>query len=205
MDFDEVLRRRRMVRRYDSARAVDASVVEGLLAAGRRAPTAGFSQGVSFLALEAAADRTAFWTATSRTQSAGSSSNPWLDGLRTAPLLILVWTSERTYRERYAEPDKGWPIDADRWSAPYWYVDAGMAAMAILLRSVDAGLGACFFGVPPDRQPEVREVFGVPDDQASVGVVSVGHPVTGGAAGSPGRRTRRTDGVVHRGRWGSRS
>lgn len=205
MEFDEVLRRRRMVRRYDPTRPVEGPVVELLLAAGRRAPTAGFSQGVSFLALESATDRTTFWTATSGPQSPQAGPNPWLEGLRTAPLLVLVWTSERAYRERYAEPDKGWPIDADRWSAPYWYVDAGMAAMAILLRSVDAGLGACFFGVPPDRQQAVREAFGVPAEQASVGVVSVGHPVVGGAGGSPGRRARRRDGVLHRGRWGEAS
>lgn len=199
MELAEALRRRRMVRRYDPTRPVDPEVVDALLDAARRSPTAGFTQGVSILSLTTEPDRTTFWSATAGPES---TTNTWLDGIRTAPLLILIWTSELAYRERYAEPDKGWPVEADdRWSAPYWYVDAGMAAMAILLRSVDAGLGACFFGVPPDRQDAVRSAFGVPPDQASVGVVSVGYPAPGGAAGSPGRRRRRSRGVVHHGRW----
>ena len=54
--------------------------------------------------------------------------------MRTAPVLVTVWTSERAYLDRYAEPDKGWTDrDKARWSAPYWWVDAGMAAMNVLL------------------------------------------------------------------------
>lgn len=199
MDLERVLQRRRMVRRY-ADRPVDAAARDRLLAAGRRAPTAGFSQGVSFLVLESGADRDAFWRATSGPEEG---SNRWLDGMRTAPLLVTVWTSEQAYRERYAEPDKGWSPTAGRWSAPYWWVDAGMAVMAILLGSVDAGLGACFFGVPPDRQQAVREVFAVPAEQASVGVVSVGHPASGGSPGSSGRSRRPDADVVHHGRWDS--
>ncbi len=91
--------------------------------------------------------------------------------MRTAPVLVTVWTSERAYLDRYAEPDKGWTDrDKDRWSAPYWWVDAGMAAMNVLLAAVDAGLGACFFGIPTNRREAVRVHFGVPGDQLSVGV-----------------------------------
>ena len=78
--------------------------------------------------------------------------------MRAAPVVILVWTSQAAYLDRYAEPDKGWTDrDPGRWSAPYWFVDAGMASMAGLLAAVDAGLGACFFGVPADRVDAVRE------------------------------------------------
>ena len=69
--------------------------------------------------------------------------------MRTAPVLVLVWTSQAAYLDRYAEPDKGWTDrDPERWSAPYWFVDGGMAALAMLLTATDAGLGACFFGIP---------------------------------------------------------
>jgi nitroreductase len=115
-----------------------------------------------------------------------------------------VWTSREAYLDRYAEPDKGWSDrDPERWSAPYWFVDAGMAAMAALLAAVDSGLGACFFGVPADRADAVRAAFGVPADQLSVGVLSLGHPAADAApGGSAVRRARRppTE-VVHRGRW----
>ena len=198
MELSEALRRRRMTRRYDPARAVPPAAVEAVVAAALRAPSAGFTQGVSLLVLDDSVDRDAFWAATGRGPSR------WLDGMRTAPVLVLVWTSREAYLDRYAEPDKGWTDrDPERWSAPYWFVDAGMAAMAALLAAVDAGLGACFFGVPADRVPAVRAAFGVPADQLSVGVVSLGHPAPDAATtGSATRRPRRpAAALVHRGHW----
>ena len=200
MELAEALRRRRMTRRYDPDRPVAAADVDAVLAAALRAPSAGFSQGVSLLVLSDPTDREEFWTATARGPSR------WLDGMRTAPVLVAVWTDREAYLDRYAEPDKGWrDRDPDRWSAPYWYVDAGMAAMAVLLTAVDRGLGACFFGIPVDRVPAVRTAFGVPDQQLSVGMLSLGHPAPDAApTGSATRRRRRpAASLVHRGRWSS--
>lgn len=204
MELADVLARRRMVRRYQPDVPVDADALDAVLAAALRAPSAGFTQGVSLLALDAPEQRELFWSTTS--QVGADKPNRWLDGMRDAPVLVLVLTSREAYLDRYAEPDKGWTDrDEDRWSAPYWFVDAGMAAMAMLLRAVDLGLGACFFGVPVDRIDAVHTAFGVPDEQLSVGVVSLGHPATDGdrgSRGSPARRTRRpADEVVHRARW----
>ncbi len=171
MEFRDVLRRRRMIRSYQEGRQVPADALDAILGAALRAPSAGFTQGVSLLVLASAGERETFW------QVAAEGDSPWLRGMRTAPVLVLVWTSEEAYLDRYAEPDKGWTDrDPARWSAPYWFVDAGMASMAILLSAVDHHLGACFFGIPVDRIAAVREVFGVPVSQLSVGVVSVGYP-----------------------------
>ena len=199
MEFTEVLRRRRMTRRFDPDRPVPTATVDLLVAAGLRAPSAGFTQGVEVLVLAEARERAEFWAASSDP----AADNAWLRGMRTAPLLVLVWTSQETYLDRYAEPDKGWTDrDPGRWSAPYWFVDAGMAAMAVLLAAVDTDLGACFFGIPPERIDAVRTGFGVPDEQLSVGVIALGYPVDGGSAGSPRRRARREPGtVIHHGRW----
>ena len=209
-----MLRKRRMIRAYDEARPVPSDALEAVLAAALRAPSAGFTQGISFLVLSSAEERETFWRATAEADSA------WLRGMRSAPTLVLVWTSEDTYLDRYAEPDKGWTDrDPARWSAPYWYVDAGMASMAALLAAVDRGLGACFFGIPVFGIPAVREAFGVPPDQLSVGVISLGYaesapemrpesaegrPATGSAAitGSPTRRPRKPiSELIHRGNW----
>ena len=202
MELADAIARRRMVRRYDPDTPVEASALDAVLAAGLRAPSAGFTQGVSLLVLASSEQRDRFWTLTSD----GEPPNRWLAGMRTAPVLVLVLTSREAYLDRYAEPDKGWTDrDEGRWSAPYWFVDAGMAAMAMLLRAVDLGLGACFFGVPVDRAAAVHAAYGVPDDQLGVGVVSLGHPPADGprgSAGSPVRRPRRPAAeVVHRGRW----
>jgi nitroreductase len=197
MQFAEVLRRRRMIRSYDAARSVPADALEAILEAARRSPSAGFTQGVSFLVLSTDSERETYWGITA---DAGSS---WLRGMRTAPVLITVWTSEEAYLDRYAEADKGW-IDRNpaRWSAPYWFVDGGMAAMAALLSAVDNALGACFFGIPADRITAVREAFGVPTRQLSVGVISLGYPTPAPATGSPTRRPRKAPSeVIHRGTW----
>src|SRR4051794_25858201 len=60
MDFAEVIRRRRMVRRFAN-RPLPSDAVERILASATRAPSAGFSQGWAFLALTDEADRERFW------------------------------------------------------------------------------------------------------------------------------------------------
>lgn len=197
MEFGKVLRRRRMIRSYDEARLVPQEALDEVLAAALRAPSAGFTQGISLLVLTQATDRGAFWRVTEGTDSS------WLRGIRTAPVLILVWASEDAYLDRYAEPDKGWTDrDPARWSAPYWFVDAGMASMAALLAAVDQQLGACFFGIPTDRIAAIREAFGVPASQLSVGVISLGYAVLAPPTGSPTRRPRKAaTELIHRGVW----
>lgn len=191
-----MLARRRMVRRYDPGRPVPPETLDALVAAAVRAPSAGFTQAVSFLVLTGP-DVADYWAATADLEAP----DRWLEGLRSAPALIVVWTEKGAYLDRYAEPDKGWTDrDQARWSAPYWWVDAGMGVMAALLAAVDSGLGACFFGVPPDRFAAVRQRFGVPAAQAPVGVISVGYPAPETIA-PPTRRRRAREEIVHVGRW----
>lgn len=198
MEFREVVRRRRMVRRYADT-PVDPAVVDRMLEHAQRAPNAGFTQGWAFLVLDTPEDIALFWESTGADAGAH---NAWLDGMRTAPVLIVALTSKAAYLDRYAQPDKGWTDRSEeRWPVPYWFVDAGMAALLVLQTAVDEGLGACFFGIPADHLDTFREAFGVPGSHAPVGAITVGHRVADvGAAGSPARRERRTD-VVHRGRW----
>ena len=203
MEHAEVSRRRRMVRRFDPERAVPSAALDELVAAALRAPSAGDTQGVSLLVLETPPAVSAYWSATARPGPA----DRWLQGMRTAPALILVWTSREAYLDRYAEPDKGWSDrDPARWAAPYWYVDGGMTGMAVLLAAVDLGLGACFFGLPPDRTEAVRTAFEVPAEQLSVGVVAVGHPAPGSTSGGRRRRRRKAPAErTHHGHWGPSS
>ncbi|WP_299931348.1 nitroreductase family protein [uncultured Nocardioides sp.] len=198
MEFREVVRRRRMVRRY-ADRPVDPAVVDRMLEHAQRAPNAGFTQGWAFLVLDTPDDVALFWEATGADPAA---SNTWLDGMRTAPVVIVPLTSKSAYLDRYAQPDKGWTDRSeDRWPVPYWWVDAGMAALLVLQTAVDEGLGACFFGIPGEHLATFREAFGIPEDHAPVGAITVGHrEADAGAAGSAARRERRGD-VVHRGRW----
>lgn len=194
-----LLARRRMVRDFDPTGSVAPGLLASVLDAGLTAPSAGHAQVVTAVVLEGE-QVDGFWSVTSE---AGADS-AWLRGMRRAPVLITLWTSEDAYAERYAEPDKtARPEDGPAWSAPWWWVDAGMTAMAVLLAAVDAGMGACFFGVPPRRQPQLADHLGVPPGWASCGVVALGRPAAGDRpSGSARRRPRRPRGErVRPGRW----
>jgi nitroreductase len=204
MEFRDVVRRRRMIRRYDD-RPVDPALVDRMLEHAIRAPSAGFSQGWAFLRLEEPDDLARFWRATTPDAPEDAEESAWLRGMRTAPVVIVPLSNRSAYLDRYAEPDKGWTDrDEARWPVPYWHIDTGMASLLVLLTAVDEGLGACFFGIPPERIDAFRAEFGVPGEYLPIGAITVGHRVPDtGAAGSAARRPRRgVDEVVHRGRWG---
>jgi nitroreductase len=202
MEFQEVVRRRRMIRDYAET-PVDPRVVDRALDNATRAPSAGFSQGWGFLVLDQPEDVRRFWAATT---DPGDLDDPdeWLTGMMRAPALVVPCSSKAAYLKRYAQPDKGWTDeDEARWPVPYWHIDAAMASLLILQTAVDEGLGACFFGIPPEHLASVHETFGIPDTFDPIGAITLGHRTGGaGAAGSPARRPRKAfDEVVHRGRW----
>jgi nitroreductase len=199
MEFQEVVRRRRMVRNYDPDRPVDVAMRDRILHNALRGPSAGFSQGFEFLVCESAVERDRFWQVT---WPPGDDELPQLAGLRRAPLLVVALSNKDVYLDRYAEPDKGWTDrDESRWPVPYWDIDTGFAALLMLLTVVDEDLGACFFGIPPDKFPGFRSAFDVPDALTPIGALSIGHRATDVPSPSiPGRRKAAAD-VVHLGRW----
>jgi len=144
MEFGEVLRRRRMIRSYDMTRPVPPAAIDAVLAAALRAPSAGFTQGISFLVLSSDAERETFWRLT------GDSDTAWLRGMRTAPVLVLVWTSEEAYLDRYAEPEG---LDRPR---------SGALVRALLVRRRRHGKhgGAAVGGRPASRRLLLRHSGG---------------------------------------------
>jgi nitroreductase len=201
MEFSEVVRRRRMVRRY-SPEPVERAVLDRVLSNALRAPSAGFSQGWAFLVLDEPADVERFWRVTADAEDLGSP-DEWLRGMTTAPVVVVPLSSKEAYLERYAEADKGWTDKAEeRWPVPYWHLDTAMASLLMLLTAVDEGLGACFFGVPPEHLDALREEFGVPPAYTPIGAITLGHRTDDpGVTGSAGRGRKPLDEVVHRGRW----
>jgi nitroreductase len=204
MEFSEVVRRRRMVRRY-SPEPVDRAVLDRVLSNALRAPSAGFSQGWAFLVLDEPADVARFWCVTSDADDL-ESPDEWMRGMRTAPVVVVPLSSKEAYLERYAEADKGWADKAEeRWPVPYWHLDTAMASLLMLLTAVDEGLGACFFGVPASQIDALREEFGVPPAYTPIGAITLGHRTEDpGVPGSSATRRRKPlEEVVHRGRWSS--
>ncbi|WP_237448024.1 nitroreductase family protein [Nocardioides flavescens] len=201
VEFQDVVRRRRMVRDYRTD-PVDPEVVERALANAVRAPSAGFSQGWAFLVLDTPEDVARYWRAAADDVE---NADRWLTGMMRAPVLVIPCSSKATYLERYAQDDKGWTDrDEARWPVPFWHMDAAMASLLILQTATDAGLGSAFVGVPPARTAQVRAEFAIPDDHDPVGLITIGHRADAESpSGSPRVRRRRPMGdVVHRGHWG---
>ena len=196
MEFGDVVRRRKMVRTFESGR-VDPSIVERILRRGQRAPSAGYSQGFEFLLLEGPDQTALFW-------EASTADEPVLQGVRASPIIVIPFASKDVYLDRYAEEDKKWEDrDESRWPVPYWYIDAAFASMLILLSAVNEGLGALFFGLHPPTIPRVKETFGVPDGWDPIGAIAIGHPAGEDPVRSSAHTRRRKpfEEVVHRGSW----
>jgi nitroreductase len=197
MEFSEVVRRRRMVRNFDPDRAVPEPVRDRILQNALHAPSAGFSQGWAFLVLESAEQRQRFWSAT-----APESTDTWLVSMTTAPLLIVPLSHKDAYLDRYSEKDKGWTDrDENRWPVPYWHIDTGFASLLMLLTVVDEGLGACFFGIPPERIDRFRGEFGVPAQYLPIGAIAIGYRAPDRKSPSLKRGRKPVAEVVHFGQW----
>ena len=199
MELRDAVRTRRMIRTYDPDRGIARDVLDAMLSLAARAPSAGHTQGRQFLVLDDITSRAAFWRATS-----DSEPDAWLTRMQTAPVLIVVFSDKEAYLDRYAESDKGWADrDESRWPVPYWDIDAGMAAMILLLAAVDAGLGACFFGVPSGKWDALHAAFAVPPRLRPVGVISLGHPAADLRSPSLRRGRRPLEDLVSYGSFGS--
>jgi nitroreductase len=197
MELREVVRRRRMVRRFDP-RPLPAEVLDRILHSATRAPSAGFSQGLDLLVLEGRDAVRGFWQATADPRFATPYSNA------EPPAIVLVLSDRQAYLDRYAAPDKaGLGMDVEEgWPVPYWDMDAAMAVMLMLLTAVDEGVGAWWFGVFHGAAALLRDL-GVPEGRRLVGAVALGYPAADDRPGGSARtRPRRPlDQVVHRGRW----
>jgi nitroreductase len=201
MEFKEVIRRRHMVRRFTDE-PLDEVVVERILRAGLRAPSAGYSQGYALLALQTAKERQRLWATHSPSTSPAGWSAEVRDGIKRAPLVVVVLASKEAYLDRYARPDKGWTDrDEARWPVPYWYVDAGCVALLLLLAAVDEGLGALFFGVAPEDVAAFKGAFSIPDGHEVVGCVALGHEDPDAPRRDLSSRRRPPEELIHRGRW----
>ncbi len=200
MDFEELVRRRRMVRRF-SPEPVSEEKLARILDLARRAPSAGFSQGQSFVVVTDAARRTEMARIAGEQAYLDRGFDPWLSG---APVHVVVCVSERAYRERYREPDKLRGGPERQWPVPHWYVDGGCALMLLLLAAVNEGLAAGFLDLGTEGYLRLRDLLGIPDDVQPIGLVTLGIPAADRRSGSLARGRKPLEEVVHRESWGSR-
>jgi len=114
-----------------------------------------------------------------------------------APVQLFVCSDEYAYHQRHQEPDKlvetGEEIDRE---IPYWHVDAGCAAMVILLAAVAERLGAGFAGV--SDYAGLHGYLEIPGTILVIGVIPIGHPAPDVRSGSLARGRRLVSEVIYR-------
>jgi nitroreductase len=201
MELWEALRRRKSIRSFRQE-AVPRDVLDRVLASALHAPSAGFTQGNEMLVLDDPDAVAWFW----RTIDDPTDARTPEDETTLAPVVVIPLVSKQAYLERYSAPDKE-PYglgDEERWPVPFWYVDAGMSSMCVLVAAVDAGLGAWFFGMA-HGQDEVLARFGVPDRFQPAGAIALGYAADAdplsAVSSARTRRRRPVDEIVHRNGW----
>jgi nitroreductase len=182
-----------------SADALEPHLIADLVDTARRAPSAGYSQGVHFVVLTGDAVGR-FWQTTD--------AEAWFaetqDGVLRAPVIVLPIADPDAYTSRYAEADKtghGLEIAAN-WPVPFWLTDAAMAVQNLLLLVEAQRLGALYFGIFRNVDVLLADL-GVPPRMMSVGAVALGHrAATDRPSGSATTRPRRpATEVVHDNQW----
>jgi nitroreductase len=187
-----------MTRRFDPRPIAD-ELLHEVLELARRAPSAGYSQGVHFLAMSGEVLQR-FWHTTGGDEWYADGTNSIL----AAPVVVLPLADPVAYTSRYSERDKlGHGLHlASNWAVPFWLTDAAMATQNLLLLAEDRGLGALYFGLF-DRVREAFDELGIPDHVLQVGAVALGHRASDDTPSGSARTRPRKDSieVVHLNAW----
>jgi len=199
VDFTEVVRKRRMVRHFTAA-PVDAETIKRIVELAQHAPSAGFTQGQSFVVVTQSHLKQAIATLCEEESYVEGGFHPFISG---APVLVIPCTSEAAYHRRYQEPDK---INEDGteivWPIPFWFMDVGCSVMVLLLAAVNEGLAAGYAGVTSQENLQVlRELLGMPAEVTPVGVIPIGHRAPDKPSPSLKRGRKAHEEYIHYERW----
>jgi nitroreductase len=176
MDFETVVKRRRMCREF-LEREVPQENIDLILDLASRYPSAGHTEPQEFIVVR---DQRVKHDLTRAA----------LDQMfvAQAPVVIVVVSDVRRSAHRYGE----------RGVRFFSIIDGAFVAMLILLAVVEEGLGACFVGSFYDEA--VQEVLSLPQEVRPIGIIPVGYC----AEGPRKFRRRSRERIVHRDRYGRR-
>jgi nitroreductase len=196
MEFRDIVLKRRMVRNF-ADQPVHPAVIDRILELTRHAPSAGFTQGQSFIVVTSSEMKKAIAATCEEDEYVQRGFAPFVS---RAPALLIPCTSETAYHRRYQEADK---VNADgseiEWPVPYWFLDIGCAVMIALLAAIDEGLVSAFVG--SKDLAALRALLDIPTEVTPVGVIALGYR----AADIPSpslKRGRKADAeYIHREHW----
>src|SRR5512146_460123 len=102
MEFDQVVRKRKMTRNF-TGEPVAPEIIDRILDLARRGPSAGYTQGQSFIVITREDLRHAAAKIAGEEGYVNLGFDPFVS---RAPVLVIACTSEAAYHRRYQEPDK---------------------------------------------------------------------------------------------------
>lgn len=199
MEFSDIVQKRRMVRHFTNE-SVDPAALKRILDLTRHAPSAGFTQGQSFVVVTQPELKQQIARLCSEESYVESGFHPFIS---EAPVLVIPCTSEAAYHRRYQEADKTKEDGSEIiWPVPYWHMDIGCAIMILLLGVVNEGLAAGFAGLPdPNNYMVLHELLGIPEEVTPVGVIPIGHRAQDKRSGSLKRGRKPEEDYVHYEHW----
>jgi Nitroreductase len=196
MEFRDTVLKRRMVRNF-ADKPVDPEIMDRILALTRHAPSAGFTQGQSFIVVTHPKLKRAIAETCEEQEYINSGFAPFIS---KAPVLLIPCTSETAYHRRYQEADK---VNEDGkeiiWPVPYWFMDIGCAVMIALLAAIDEGLVTAFVG--SKDLDTLRSLLNIPVEVTPVGVMAFGYRAPDTPSPSLKRGRKSDDEYIHRERW----
>lgn len=174
MEFEDVIMKRRAVRRFEEG-GVERAVIERIARLAQRAPSAGFSQGQRLVVVTEPERRREVARLLGEDEYQDLGMGPWISECAAQ---FIPCVSEAIYHRRYQEPDKvqddgseiGWPI-------PYWWVDVGATMQNVMLAAVNEGLGCGFTGTDAAGWRAIRDLLRIPEEFVPIGVMPVGRPL----------------------------
>src|ERR1044072_2404207 len=152
-EFDDIIKRRKMVRQYIQDKPIPQEIVNKLIANAHRAPSAGHTQVQEFIIIQ---------DPLIKKKLAESALNQ--EQVYDAPLLIVVCANTSRSVGRYGK----------RGIEFYSIIDGAFASMLILLTAVNEGIGACFVGAFLDTK--VSQILELPKDVRPIGIICIGYP-----------------------------
>lgn len=196
MELKETILKRRMVRNF-ADKPIDPETIERIVQLTRHAPSAGFTQGQSFIVVTKPELKKAIADTCQEEEYVKGGFDAFIS---KAPVLLIPCTSEMAYHRRYQQPDK---VDKEgneiEWPVPYWFMDIGCAVMIALLAAIDEGLVTAFAGSKDLKT--LRALLNMPDEVTPVGVIAVGYRAQDVPSPSLKRGRKADAEYVHYERW----
>jgi nitroreductase len=173
MDFEEVLKSRRSIRKYTDEDVSEESVRQ-IIEAGMLAPSAGNMQSWEFIIVR---DQTTKYSLSQ--ESLGQKH------VLDVPVVIVVVANTKIAEKRYGS----------RGRDVYCFLGTGAAIQNMLLTAASLGLGSSWVG--SFKEHPVQDILKLPAEIRPVGIITLGHPAE--TPDIPKRRSYKE--IVHNEKW----